>query len=178
MRRKEKAMYAATETAVRTWTVDPTQSVVEFKAKGFWGLATVTGRFSRFDGAYTKGPGGRTIDLDVDADSLETGNGMRDRHLRGADFFHVEEHQHVCFTATHVAAIGDGRLRVKGELEAAGRRVPLSFFAAEREVDGELEIEATTVLDQHLVGMTHSRLGMVRRPVTLHVKARLLPARG
>jgi polyisoprenoid-binding protein YceI len=171
-------MSTMTESAVRTWSVDPARSVVEFRAKTFWGLSTVTGRFSRFDGSYTPGPDGGSIELDVDANSLDTGHGMRDRHLRGPDFFHVEEHPHVRFTAAHVREIDDGVLRVRGELDAAGTRVPLSFFAAEREVEGEqeLELEATTVVDQHLLGMTHSTLGMLRRPATLHVKARLVPA--
>jgi polyisoprenoid-binding protein YceI len=176
MGRKERAMNAMTESAVRTWSVDPGRSVVEFEAKAFWGLATVTGRFSRFDGSYTVGPDGGAIELDVDADSIGTGNGMRDRHLRGPDFFDVEEHPHVRFAAVNVTDMGDGALRVNGELEAAATRVPLSFDATEREVGDELELEATTVLDQHLLGMTHSALGMVRRPATLHVKARLVPA--
>jgi hypothetical protein len=62
---------------------------------------------------------------------------------------------------------------VRGELEAAGSKVPLSFEAAMREFDGELEVEATTFVDHRLFGMTWSPLGMLRSPSTLHVKARL-----
>jgi len=167
---------STTETAVRTWNVDPTRSVVEFTTRGFWGLAAVTGRFSRFEGSYSARPDGAEIELDVEAETLDTGNRMRDEHLRSEDFFHAEEHPHVRFRSTHVAPIGDGALHVRGELEAAGHRVPLEFFAAERPIGGDLEIEATTELDHHLVGMTHSPLGMVRRPSLLHVKARLVPA--
>ena len=37
----------------------------------------------------------------------------------------------------------------------------------------ELEIEATTTVDQRLLDMTWSPLGTVRAPAMLHVKARL-----
>jgi hypothetical protein len=66
-----------------------------------------------------------------------------------------------------------GMLRVRRELEAAGRKVPISFEPRVRELDGELEVEATTPVDHRLFGMTWSPLGMLRSPTTLHVKARL-----
>ena len=43
--------------AARTrWSVDPERTTVDFAVKTFWGLATVRGRFDRFDGAYDVGP--------------------------------------------------------------------------------------------------------------------------
>jgi hypothetical protein len=51
--------------------------------------------------------------------------------------------------------------------------VPLSFEAPVRELDGELEAEATMLVDHRLLGMTWSPLGMLRSPSTLNVKARL-----
>ena len=62
---------------------------------------------------------------------------------------------------------------MRGELEVAGAKVPLSLEATVRELDGALEVEATTAVDQRDFGMTWSPLGMVRSPTTLHVKARL-----
>jgi polyisoprenoid-binding protein YceI len=141
--------------------------------KGFWGLTTVIGHFSRFDGSYTVAPDGRAVDLIVDAGSLDTGNRRRDEHLRSSDFFDVESHPHIRFTANDVTDADDGTLRVRGELEAAGRKVPLSFEARVRELDGELEVDATTLVDHRLLGMTWSPLGVLRSRSTLHVKARL-----
>jgi hypothetical protein len=51
--------------------------------------------------------------------------------------------------------------------------VPLSFEVLVCELDGELEVEATTLVDHRLLGMSWSPLGMLRSPSTLHVKARL-----
>ena len=165
-----------TTPATRRWVVDPARSTVEFRVRNYWGLTTVVGHFTRFDGSYTVGPDERAVELIVDAGSLDTGNRRRDAHLRSSTFFDVEPHPHVRFTANDVTGAGNGTLRVRGELEAAGRKVPLSFEAAVRVVDGELEAEATTLVDQRLLGMTFSPLGTVRSPATLHVKARLTPS--
>ena len=162
--------------ATHRWVVDPSQSTVEFRVKTFWGLRIVTGRFTRFGGTYTAVDDGATIELDIDAGSLDSGNTKRDRHLRGIDFFHVEQHPHVRFTSTQVRDLGNGKLWVEGELEAAGQMVPVSFGASRHDVGDDLELEATTTVDQRLLGMTHSPLGMLRAPSSLHVKARLTPA--
>ena len=162
-----------TRTATRRWVLDPARSTVEFRVTNYWGLSTVVGHFTRFDGSYTVGPDERAVELIVEAPSLDTGNRRRDEHLRSSTFFDVESHPHVRFTANDVTGAGNGTLRVRGELEAAGRKVPLSFEAAVRVLDGELEAEATTLVDHRLLGMTFSPLGAVRSPSTLHVKARL-----
>jgi hypothetical protein len=69
--------------------------------------------------------------------------------------------------------VGPGVLHVVGRLEAAGSSVLLEFPATVRQVGDELEIEATTTVDQRELGMSTGTLGMIRRPVTLHVDARL-----
>jgi len=155
------------------WTVDRDGSSVEFAVKTFWGVTTVRGRFDRFQGWYDSAPDGRAIDLTIDADSLDTGNRMRDRHLRSDDFFHVDEHPYVRFTSTRVHDVGRGILHVVGRLEAAGSSVLLEFPATVRTVGAGLEIEASTTLDQRRLGMSSGQLGMIRQPATLHVKARL-----
>jgi len=158
------------------WVVDPSRSTVEFGVKTFWGMKTVTGRFTRFGGIYSTVDGEATIELVIDSDSLDTGNTKRDRHLRGTDFFHVEQHPHVHFTSARVMDIENGRLWVEGTLEAAGETVPVSFEASRHDIGDDLELEATTTVDQRLLGMTHSPLGMLRAPSSLHVKARMTPA--
>jgi polyisoprenoid-binding protein YceI len=168
----------ATTTEQRTaaparWTVDEENTSVEFAVKTFWGASTVHGRFDRFDGSYVIGPEGTTIELTVDADSLDTANKTRDKHLRSADFFHVAEQPRVRFVSTRVYDAGDGMLHVVGRLEAAGKVVPLEFPATVRPVGDGFEVEATTTIDQSQLGMSSGQLGMIRRPATLHVKARL-----
>ena len=155
------------------WTVDPDGTAVEFAVKTFWGLLTVHGRFDRFDGWYEVGPSGTTIKLTIDAESLDTGHATRDKHVRSSDFFDVVEHSKVRFTSTRVHHVTSEILHVAGHLEAAGMVVPLEFVATVRQFDDTLEVETTTTIDQRRLGMSSGRLGMIRPPATLHVKARL-----
>ena len=155
------------------WTVESDATSVEFAVKTFWGLMTVHGRFDRFDGSYEVGPDGTTIELTIDAGSLDTGNATRDKHLRSADFFDVVEHPQVRFTSTRVNNVNGEILHVVGRLEAAGKVVPLDFAATVRQLGDGLELEATTTLDQRQLGMSSGQLGMIRTPALLHVRARL-----
>jgi polyisoprenoid-binding protein YceI len=161
-------------TAPTRWAVDADGTSVDFAVKTFWGLITVRGHFDRFGGSYEIGPDGPQIELTIDADSIDTANATRDRHLHSADFFAVAEHPQVRFTSTRVRDAGDGTLRVEGDLEAAGKLVPLELDATVAKLNhGPLQVEATTTVDQRQLGMSTGLLGMIRRPATLHVKALL-----
>jgi polyisoprenoid-binding protein YceI len=155
------------------WAVEADESFVEFAVKTFWGVSTVNGRFDRFDGSYEIGPDGATIELTIEADSLDTGNKTRDKHLRSTDFFHITEHPRMRFTSTRVHNVNGVILHVVGHLEAAGNGVLLEFPATVRPVGDGFEIEATTTVDQSQLGMSSGPLGMIRRPATVHVKAHL-----
>lgn len=158
------------------WTVDPDRTVVDFAVRTFWGAITVRGRFDTFDGRYEVGPDGTSIELTIDAASLDTGNAKRDHHLRSADFFHADDHPIVHFTSTRVRDCGNGTLHVEGGLSAAGTVIPLEFDATVRQIGDELELEATTTSDHRGFGMSGGLLGMIRPPARMHVKARLARA--
>jgi polyisoprenoid-binding protein YceI len=166
------AIEQRTATSTR-WTVDTKETSVEFAVKTFWGLMTIHGRFDRFDGSYGVGSDGTTIELTIDADSLDTGNATRDTHLRSTDFFHVVEHPQVRFTSSRVHHVTGDTLHVVGRLEAAGEVVQLEFPATVRQLGDALKIEATTTIDQRQLGMSSGQLGMIRPPATLRVNARL-----
>ena len=163
------------QTTMDRWTVDRSQTTVEFEVEHFWGLHTVRGRFDRFDGSYTVGPDGPQIELIVDAASVDTGNAARDKHLQASDFFGVAEFPLVRFRSTDIVAAGTGPVHVSGTLFAAGTSVPVAFDASVRLVDGELEVEATTTVDQSRFGMSRGPLWNIRRPTKLHVNARVVP---
>jgi polyisoprenoid-binding protein YceI len=169
---------SSTITETRTleqWIADPSRTTVEFEVAHLWGLHTVRGRFRSFDGVYLVGPAGTEIELTIDAASVDTGNAARDKHLRSADFFDVAEHPRVRFTSTHITGLGNGRVHISGEVQAAGRTVPVVFDGSVRVIDGELEFEANTTLDQRRFGMRQGPFGNVRSPTTVHVKTRLVP---
>jgi polyisoprenoid-binding protein YceI len=154
------------------WRIDPTRSRIEFRTPTFWGLVTVNGRFEHYDGTLDlrREP---AVELTIDASSLDTNNHKRDKHLRSADFFDVENHPQVRFVSDSATLDGE-RLTVSGRLYAAGQSVPLNLDATLRRAGDELEVEARTSADHRELGMSHGMLGMIRAHSELIVHGRLL----
>ncbi|HEV3053491.1 MAG TPA: YceI family protein [Solirubrobacteraceae bacterium] len=150
------------------WELDAAESTAEFRARTYWGLVGVRGHFGRLSGAVSADGG---LELVIDAASLDTGNHIRDRHLRSGDFFDVERHPQVRFSAAGVDETADGGARVSGRLEAAGEAVQLELAPSVRPVgDDALELDAETTIDQRQLGMTYRRFG-IRVPATVAVHA-------
>ena len=170
------AIPSATPTAdlaTGAWRLDPARASVEFHVRHFYGLMTVKGHFDRYDGTLQLN-GQPAVELVIDADSLDTKLARRDEHLRSAEFFDVAKHPQVRFESDGVVLAGK-TLKVRGQLHAAGRSIPLDIDAAVREVDGELEVEASALADHRKLGMTWSPLGILRAPSKLIVRGRLVP---
>jgi hypothetical protein len=68
------------------------------------------------------------------------------------------------------------RPHLTGRLEAAGTsvRLELELDATLRQLDSELEVQASTAMDHRQLGMTWSPMGMIRTPSKLIVKGRLV----
>jgi polyisoprenoid-binding protein YceI len=154
------------------WRIDPARSSVEFHAKTSWGLPTIKGRFSRYQGTLDLS-GQPAIELTIETESLDTNNKKRDAHLRSPDFFGAEKHPYVRFVSESATLDGD-RLKVRGRLQARGSNLPLELDATLRRVGDELKVETATHADHHHLGMTWNKLGMLRTPSQLMVKGRLV----
>jgi len=76
------------ETAKTTWAIDPMHSEIIFKVKHLV-ISTVTGKFEKFEGSVlTNGDdwNGAEVEFSADVNSINTGVGDRDSHLKSADF--------------------------------------------------------------------------------------------
>ena len=160
------------------WRIDPERSNVEFNVRNLWGLQTVKGHFDRYDGTLELAaqPSAQpSIELTIEADSLNTNNPKRDEHLRSEDFFDIANHPRVQFVSEIVEVDGE-RLDVRGQLHAAGKSVPMEFEGVIRPDEDELEVDVTTFVDHRQLGLTWNRLGMMRAPSKLIVRGRLVRA--
>jgi polyisoprenoid-binding protein YceI len=156
----------------KRWRIDPARSSVEFHVKGFWGMATIKGRFSRYYGILDLSAQ-PAIELTIEADSLDTENEKRDTRLRSPDFFDAEKHPYVRFVSESATLDGE-RLHVRGRLHACGSSIPLEADATLRRTGDALEIEAATEADHRQLGMTWNRMSMIRTPTKLVVTGRLV----
>src|SRR4051794_36230887 len=105
-----------------TWLIDPKHTFVEFTATHMM-VATVRGRFSGVSGtirADESDPSRSSVEVSIDAASLETHEARRDRHLRSSDFLDVERYPEILFASTRVERIEPEHLRVNGELTIRG----------------------------------------------------------
>jgi polyisoprenoid-binding protein YceI len=161
--------------AAGRWTLDPTRSSVEFRVPHFFGLITVKGRFTRFDGSLDLRGETPMATLTVHSASLDTGHRRRDEHLRSGDFFAVDRHPQVWFVSDE-ATLDGPRLLLSGALHAAGRHTRVTTEATLLDQGDELEIAATAHVDQRALGMTWSPMGMVHTPAELTLRGRLVRA--
>lgn len=66
----------------------------------------------------------------IRAASVDTGNGMRDTHLRSGDFLDVERHPEITYRSTGLAQAGPDRWTVHGELAMHGVVRPVDLDLA------------------------------------------------
>ncbi len=100
--------------------IQPEASDVSFKATSRW--MDADGKFSRFTGEAIldpKDPATAKITLSIEPASIDTGIGMRDKHLRSADFLDVARFPTVTFESQSVEMAGR-RATVTGRLTLHG----------------------------------------------------------
>lgn len=110
-----------------TWTVDNIHSHVGFTIKHMM-VSKVRGRFTAYTAEFTtaEDPLASTVTAVIDASSIDTGNAMRDEHIRSADFFDADNHPSITFTSTGIRA-EDGQLLIDGELTIRGVTKPVAL---------------------------------------------------
>ena len=97
----------STTTATRTYKIDKSHSEAVFQVRHL--VTKVRGRFTDFEGAIEyndAAPELSTVNFTVNTASIDTAEGDRDKHLRSADFFDVENHDAITFASTSVERDG------------------------------------------------------------------------
>ena len=105
------------------WAIDQVHSEITFRVKHLM-IAYVKGAFKKFDASiYTTAKDFITaeIDLWIDPSTITTGDARRDEHLKGADFFDVQNHKQITFTSSTIGKPGEnGNRELWGELTMKG----------------------------------------------------------
>lgn len=104
------------------WTVDPVHSTVGAVAQHL-GISSVHGRFTEFAASIEVAPDDVTksrVEAVIRAESIDTGNSMRDGHLKSADFLDVERFPEITYRSSGLTVAGSDRWTVHGELSLHG----------------------------------------------------------
>ncbi|QYX77330.1 YceI family protein [Streptomyces akebiae] len=111
------------------YTIDASHTTIGFTARHAM-VTNVKGAFLDFSGSlHLDGtdPSRSTASIDVEMESIDTGNADRDGHLKSADFFKTEEFPTMTFRSTKAEALGGDDYRITGDLSILGTTKPLTI---------------------------------------------------
>ena len=111
------------------YTIDPRHSSAQFAVTHLM-ISTVRGEFHAVNGTvvvddsdYSKS----SVNVTIDANTVDTREPDRDKHLKSADFFDVANHPTMTFVSTRVEPAGPGKLHVTGNLTIRGVTKPATL---------------------------------------------------
>jgi polyisoprenoid-binding protein YceI len=141
------------------WDIDPVHSDVSFTVRHMM-VSKVRGHFGTFSGEIVTGSdvADSTVNVTIDATSIDTNNDQRDGHIRSADFFAVENHPTWTYRSTAVRADGndlviDGELTIKGVTRSVPLAVEIGGFGPDAFGGIRAGFSATTSINRSDFGV-------------------------
>ena len=132
-----------------TYKITPVISKVKFNVKA---SIPLEGTFEKWDAtlAFTSTDASTgTLDIKIQADSVNTGSAAKDKKLKGAGCFDVKEHPYITFQSTKIVQTGPHTFDVSGMFTIRGvSKEEKLTFTADREGEGTGEIEGTLWFDR------------------------------
>lgn len=104
------------------WFFEPGHTAAEFSVRHMM-VTQVRGHFKNVHGRLNFDPASpqqSSVEIEIDARTLWTGEPDRDAHLRSADFLDVEHYSTITFHSREVSLLGDHDYSVVGELAIRG----------------------------------------------------------
>ncbi|PYT48951.1 MAG: protein yceI precursor [Acidobacteria bacterium] len=104
------------------WQIDPAHSSAQFSVRHM-AISTVRGAFSKVTGSVVfddKDVSKSTVEVTIDANSVDTRVPDRDNDLRSEKFFDVVHYPSITFKSKRVEQAAPGKLKVTGDLTIRG----------------------------------------------------------
>jgi len=102
----------------QNWTIDNTHSQVMFTVSHLV-ISEITGDFKKFSGninATKPDFSDANIEFNIDVNSINTDNEMRDNHLKGDDFFNAEKFPTMTFKGKGMKKVSGNKYKLTGQL--------------------------------------------------------------
>jgi polyisoprenoid-binding protein YceI len=112
-----------------TWEIDPSHSHASFTVRHML-VTNVRGEFQKMTGQLVLDEADvtkSTVEVSIDANTINTREPKRDEHLRSPDFFNVAKNPTLSFKSTRVEKVGEGKLKVTGNLTMNGVTRSVAF---------------------------------------------------
>jgi len=106
--------------AVPVFKITPVESSVKFDVEA---SVAITGKFDKWDATLTftsPDVSSGVLDIEIEADSVDTGNGMKNNKLKGKDFFDVKQNPYITFHSKKIVQTGPDTFDVDGDFTIRG----------------------------------------------------------
>lgn len=168
---------------VETWKIDPNHTASQFAVRHM-SISTVRGQFNRTTGTLQydpKEPSKSTLDVVIDATSVDTRIDARDKDLRSGHYLDVEKFPTITFKSRKVEAAGPGKLKVTGDLTVHGvtKEVVLDVDGPTEPIKdplGNLRMgaSAATRIDRTDFGVGNAPEAMLGHQVTITIDTEMI----
>jgi polyisoprenoid-binding protein YceI len=104
--------------STQIWNFDTTHSGINFSVRHMV-IAKVRGRFTSWSGSVRVDPKDlttATVDVEIDASSIDTSVADRDKHLQAGDFLDVEHFPKLKFKSAKIERVNAEQYKVHGSL--------------------------------------------------------------
>jgi polyisoprenoid-binding protein YceI len=144
-----------TQAQVPVFTIPTADSSVKFYVKA---SVKLVGTFDNWDSTLTfTSPDVTTgvLDIKIQADSVNTGSGMKNGKLKSKDFFDVKQNPTISFLSKKIVETGPNTFEVDGDFTIRGVTKPETLtLAVSGAGTGSGEIKGTMAFDRKDYGMT------------------------
>src|ERR1700730_11369976 len=104
-----------------TYMIDKMHSTLGFEVRHLF--SKVPGKFNEFSGVLQydeANPEISSVEVTIDAKSIDTSNAQRDGHLKSPEFFDVAKYPEITFKSKSVKKIRDGKFDLMGDFTLHG----------------------------------------------------------
>lgn len=114
--------------APEEFVVDPAHTYPSFEVRHL-GISTQRGRFEKTAGRIVldRAAGTGSIEIDIDATTVSTGNRQLDAQLKGEDFFDIQKFPSITFRSTKIELEKGELKRAQGSLTMLGVAQPVTL---------------------------------------------------
>ena len=114
------ATRAQDSTGVPVFEITPVESKVKFDVEA---SVAIEGTFDKWESTLTftsTDPSTGVLNIKIQADSVDTGSGMKNGKLKGKDFFDVKNNPYITFKSTKIVQTGPDTFEVDGDFTIRG----------------------------------------------------------
>lgn len=101
-----------------SWKIDSAHAQVKFSVRHMM-IMNVSGRFEKFGGIVEfneQDPINSSVEVQIEAASINTNEPQRDEHLKSPDFLNVEQYPYLTFKSKRIEKIDESHGRIVGDL--------------------------------------------------------------